>query len=240
MKDINKSFVKKTVTLSLILQIVTGIVSLHGFFVKIPKKDNILKDILGMETIVQFVEFAFYIWMSLALLNVEKMASRRYIDWVITTPVMLISTIIFMKYNYNKEQNKERFTLKDFFQDDRDNVIKLVIYNLGMLVFGYLGENNIIPKYLGITIGFIFFFLAFKLIYTEYAVNTSIGKKLFYFMFIIWSLYGVVAVMPPNIKNTSYNILDIIAKNFYGLFIYYRIVKISCEESNSKLCNIIK
>ena len=46
--------------------------------------------------------------------------------------------------------------------------------------------------------------------------------------------------MPPNIKNTSYNILDIIAKNFYGLFIYYRIVKISCEENNSKLCNIIK
>ena len=34
MKDINKSFVKKTVILSLILQIVTGIVSLHGFFVK--------------------------------------------------------------------------------------------------------------------------------------------------------------------------------------------------------------
>ena len=42
MKDINKSFVKKTVTLSLILQIITGIVSLHGFFIKIPKKDNIL------------------------------------------------------------------------------------------------------------------------------------------------------------------------------------------------------
>ena len=240
MKDINKSFVKKTVTLSLILQIVIGIVSLHGFFVKIPKKDNILKDILGMETIVQFVEFAFYIWMSLALLNVERMASRRYIDWVITTPVMLISTIIFMKYNFYKEQSKESFTLKEFFQDDRDNVIKLVLYNLGMLVFGYLGENNIIPKYLGVPIGFVFFFLAFRLIYTEYAIDTSIGKKLFYFMFIIWSLYGVVSVMPPNIKNTSYNILDIIAKNFYGLFIYYRIVKISCEKSNSKLCNIIK
>lgn len=236
MKDINKSFVKKTVTLSLILQIITGIVSLHGFFVKIPKKDNILKDILGMETIVQFIEFGFYIWMSLALLNVERMASRRYIDWVITTPVMLISTIIFMKYNFYKEKNKERFTLKEFFQDDRDNVIKLVLYNLGMLVFGYLGENNIIPKYLGIIIGFIFFFLAFKLIYTEYAIDTNIGKKLFYFMFIIWSLYGVVAIMPPNIKNTSYNILDIIAKNFYGLFIYYKILQVSCNGNFLSLC----
>ena len=32
--------------------------------------------------------------------------------------------------------------------------------------------------------------------------------------------------LPIIMKNTCYNILDIIAKNFYGLFIYYYITQI--------------
>ena len=39
----------------------------------------------------------------------------------------------------------------------------------------------------------------------------------------IWSLYGVAAMLPSNYKNFSYNILDIFSKNFYGLYIAYRI-----------------
>jgi bacteriorhodopsin len=39
-------------------------------------------------------------------------------------------------------------------------------------------------------------------------------------MFIVWSLYGVAAILPFFIKNISYNILDIFAKNFFGLFLY--------------------
>ena len=46
-------------------------------------------------------------------------------------------------------------------------------------------------------------------------------------MFIVWSLYGIAATLKPNEKNVSYNIPDIIAKNFYGLFIYYQILQIN-------------
>ena len=45
-------------------------------------------------------------------------------------------------------------------------------------------------------------------------------------MFIVWSLYGVAATFKPNEKNVSYNVLDIISKNFYGLFIYFQILQI--------------
>ena len=94
-----------------------------------------------------------------------------------------------------------------------------------MLLFGYLGEKNIINKNLSIVIGFVFFFLTFKLIYSRYVNNNSTNLKLFIFVFIIWSLYGVSATFGSVSKNISYNFLDIIAKNFYGLFIYYKILQ---------------
>ena len=56
------------------------------------------------------------------------------------------------------------------------------------------------------------------------------NPKLFAFLVIVWSLYGVSAMMPLVQKNTAYNILDIIAKNFYGLFIYYYITKIGVRK----------
>ena len=44
-------------------------------------------------------------------------------------------------------------------------------------------------------------------------------------MFFVWSLYGVAALLGDKLKNISYNILDIFAKNFYGLFLYFFILK---------------
>ena len=99
-----------------------------------------------------------------------------------------------------------------------------------MLSFGLLGELNIIDKKIGVSIGFIFFFLSFKLIYDEYAHKTEGGKQLFTFLVIVWSLYGFSAMMPLVPKNACYNILDIVAKNFYGLFIYYYITTIGVRK----------
>ena len=53
---------------------------------------------------------------------------------------------------------------------------------------------------------------------------------LFKFLLGIWSLYGVAALLPVLAKNISYNVLDIIAKNFYGLFIYYKIKQVARGE----------
>ena len=55
-----KLSVKNTMWFSLLVQIITGIVSLHGLFITLPEKDSILTDILGLETMVQFVEMVFY------------------------------------------------------------------------------------------------------------------------------------------------------------------------------------
>ena len=68
------------------------------------KNDLILKEILKIETLVQVVEGAFYVWVMYALKDMNKMTPRRYIDWMITTHVMLLSTIIYFKYNEYKEK----------------------------------------------------------------------------------------------------------------------------------------
>ncbi len=219
--------VKNTMQFSLLVQIVTGIVSLHGLFITLPEKDRILTDVLGLETLVQFVEMIFYIWISYAMLNVNVMASRRYLDWVITTPTMLLSTIIFMKYQEEKEKNGNKVEFWTFLKENKKDILLMVSYNFGMLIFGLLGELNIISKYISTPIGFLFFYKTFDLIYNNYAKTTKLGKKLFTFMVSVWSLYGVSAVMPSNIKNISYNLLDIVAKNFYGLYLYYKILQIS-------------
>ena len=67
---------------------------------------------------------------------------------------------------------------------------------------------------------------AFELIYREYCSKTVENKQLFNVLLSLWSLYGIAALLPVKPKNISYNMLDIIAKNFYGLFIYYKIKKL--------------
>ena len=46
-------------------------------------------------------------------------------------------------------------------------------------------------------------------------------KAVFIWFVFFWSLYGVFSTMSYTIKNTGYNILDIFAKNFFGLFLAY-------------------
>lgn len=216
--------VKQTITFSLWVQIITTVISLDGFRYDINPKDAILKEILFIETFVQFVEGFFYANIIGGLHDLNLMTTRRYFDWIITTPVMLFSTILFFKYSELKEQDQlELFTTEEFYYKNKVNVHKIVFYNALMLMFGYLGESGVMDKKIAIPLGFVFFFMSFKIIYEEYAIHSQLGKLLFKVLFTIWILYGVAAMMPGREKNISYNILDIFSKNFYGLFIYYKI-----------------
>ena len=222
------TLVSKTIYFSLVVQIITTIVSFGGLFVKIKDNDYVLKEILLLEGVVQIIESCFYIWVIFAIHNLKSVTPRRYIDWVFSTPIMLISTIVFMKYQELKDKNLDTsFKMIDFLKDNKSNIFKIFIYNGLMLLCGFLGEAGVIDKRIGITLGFIFFYLSFDLIYKEYAKKSILGKKLFTFLLVVWGLYGVAAMTDIKTKNISYNILDIISKNFYGLFIYYKIVQMS-------------
>lgn len=230
---INNSLVAKTIYGSLVAQFITTALSLDGLNYDLAIEDTVLKDILVLEAFVQFVEAGFYIWVIYALKDLNKMTSRRYIDWFITTPTMLVSTIIFMEYLRKKKANEDTLYFWNFIKEHKQNILLIVTLNFFMLLFGLLSETGKIDMKYGISLGFIFFIASFYVIYENYAKHTEGGKKLFIFLFGVWSLYGFSAMLPIVPKNTCYNLLDVVAKNFYGLFIYYYITQIGSRSGYS-------
>jgi len=216
--------------LNIIIQLITGLIGLSGLFIKLPEKRSILNSILTLEMIVQFIEFFFYIFIiqSMVTTALPQMAAMRYMDWMFTTPTMLLTTIIFYKYEEYLENNKkEKINFWEFLNTHRVNIISIFVCNFLMLFFGYLGEIGVIDMSLSLILGFIFFAITFYIIYVNYAVKSKNAIKLFYYIFIIWGIYGIAALMSPHTKNNMFNILDIFAKNFFGLYLFYRIKSIS-------------
>ena len=217
---------KNTAYFSFIVQILIGLLQIKGVFVKLAPENAILTDILKLETFVQGVEAFFYYWLINNFDKKNKITQTRYFDWALTTPTMLLSSVMYFKFLENKEKKlSEPINFIEFIKDNKETIAKIVIYNWLMLAFGYVGELGLIPKSVFIPIGFIFFILSFKEIYYNFAIYNDESKKLFYFIFIIWALYGVAAMLPFTLKNIMYNLLDIVSKNFYGIYIYKQVVK---------------
>ena len=222
--------VKLTTDLSIIVQLITGIIGLQGLFIKLPEKHQILKSVLTLEMIVQCIEFFVYIYFLriMATTDIHKMAKIRYFDWFISTPVMLLTTSIFYKYEeYIENDIEKKLEFWDFLKTHKENIITIFVCNFLMLFFGYLGEIGVINMVYSLILGFIFFGMTFYTIYKNYAIHSKNAMKLFYFIFITWGMYGIAALMPVHIKNNMFNILDIFAKNFLGLYLYYRINNVS-------------
>jgi len=207
--------------ISLGIQFMTGIIDYLGLQINIPKEKNIYKDLLRTELGVQVVEFIFYIWMVLNFNNIKNITPYRYFDWLITTPIMLFTLTAYLDTNNYS-------SLTEFLRANKKDTEKIVIANLLMLMFGLLGELNFLHYETGIILGFLPFFYYFKLIWKKYIYNKEVSldrKVLFYFFAIIWTLYGLAAFLPYELKNVSYNILDLFSKNLFGLFLVWVVWK---------------
>jgi bacteriorhodopsin len=204
---------------SLIVQCAVGIIDYLAINIEIDAKDELLKDLLKVELVVQVIEFIFYVW----LINYFSKVSRnitpfRYIDWLITTPLMLITLCGFLQHNGNTSTR-----LSDFLTKHKGSIIKIVFLNALMLLCGLAGELGFLNPYISTALGFIPFALNFKYIKDTFLPGSEdkLKNALFYWFTFFWALYGVFAVMSYTVKNTGYNILDIFAKNFFGLFLAY-------------------
>jgi hypothetical protein len=215
-----------TLILSIIVQFITCILELGTIFIKVDPSYRIIKQLLFLELTVQIVEGLFYLWLFYKFNEVSNVTPKRYIDWSITTPVMLVSLIIYLIYLKHRDKKIDTTKLELFnLLLENSTTISYVIYlNWLMLIFGYLGETKIIDTFTGVILGFVPFLIYYYIIYVNYAVQTISGNKIFWYFFFFWSLYGVVAVLPYYIKNAFYNILDLFSKNFFGLFLSYIII----------------
>jgi bacteriorhodopsin len=177
-----------------------------------------------LEVFVQFIESLFYIHWFFNFKNILNVTPTRYFDWAITTPTMLVNLIFYLiflqQFNNNTSSNLNFF---DLFSQEFDNIIIILLLNWLMLLFGYLGEISLMPVLLAVGLGFIPFLIYYYIIYKKYALLSEDGFKIFIYFFVFWSLYGIAAILPYNIKNICYNFLDLFAKNFFGIFLSYLI-----------------
>jgi bacteriorhodopsin len=204
---------------SLIIQSVIGIIDYFSLSIDVNPEDEPLKDLMRVEFVVQVVEFVFYIWLfgyvSHASTNITLF---RYLDWSITTPLMLITLSSFLNHDV-----KSPVRLTQFLSDHRGSIVKIVLLNALMLASGLIGELGYLSSYITTGLGFIPFILNFKYIKETFFQDSEDRNKqvIFYWFVFFWSLYGLFAVMSHTTKNTGYNILDIFSKNIFGLLLAY-------------------
>ena len=75
----------------------------------------------------------------------EEINDTRYVDWMITTPIMLLVLVLAFQYNTGLKGVK----FSDF--------VLILLMNYGMLGSGYLGEKQVLQKPFANVVGFGFF-----------------------------------------------------------------------------------
>ena len=183
-----------------------------------------IRHIFNLETCVSLVAGYFY---SLFLDKLKKyedlrkeidwkeMTQLRYMDWVITTPMMLLVLCGTLAYN-----NKSHILLFP--------ITLILLLNYLMLGVGYLGETKSIDKTTALFSSFVAFFAMFGAIY-HYFIHPKqryVNYILYASFFIVWSMYGVVYFFEEETKNICLNVLDVFSKCLIGIGLWVYFTKI--------------
>ncbi len=221
-------YIKISYFFSLLVQFIALIIQHFGLELNVTPEHSPLKYALKLEYYVSIIEFIVYIWIGTILSKINEITPRRYIDWVITTSILLVTTsILFIYEKHKKDDFIEKQTAEEMIFENKETLVKITIANLLMLLFGFLGETRQINKYTGFAAGMSFFIYVFYTIYDTFAKHSEFGNKFFMVFTFIWFLYAVAYLMNPVIKNTMYNILDLISKNAFGIYLMYRVYQVA-------------
>jgi hypothetical protein len=199
---------------SIFIQMVVNVIEAWGLTMSVAPKDEILRDILKVEVFVEVIELIFYIVLILFFKQLTgTLTPYRYIDWSMTTPLMLITLMAYMKGSTGR--------LTDFLFNNVGSIIAVCSLNFMMLLSGFLGEIGVFPILATTAVGFIPFAAYFGYIYENFVpdVDTDYKRTVFFWFVGFWMLYGLFALLSYTAKNVSYNILDLFAKNFFGVFL---------------------
>jgi len=229
------ALLRSSLMFSIVVQVVTGVIELLALFVKTAPGMALIRQLLGLELAVQAVEGAFYAWLYTNINTVKNITPKRYADWALTTPTMLVTLVAYLIYlNSDKGNGNDSLSLIQILRENAVPIAQIVGLNWLMLLFGYLGEVGVVPLVTGVVLGFAPFIAYFYIIYERFVVNNAnntnnannndTSLKIYAYFLVFWSLYGIVAVLPYTLKNTIYNVLDLFAKNFFGLFLSFLIV----------------
>jgi hypothetical protein len=255
---VSHAVVLLTTKISLAVQIATAFVGLQGLTYALPAPHSVLSHLLALETFVQFVELTFYAWFVYQF-NLSTMALTRYADWFFTTPTMLLTTVMYFRYQSALRAGAEAEgfagpakgfagpdepqpqpqpqtemtiqsigkTIGDFIRENKADVAIIFAANVFMLATGALGEIGALPLIPATLLGFGGLAVSFATIYRKFAKDSRVGRTMFAFLATIWSAYGVAFLFPTAAKNITFNVLDVFAKNFFGVYLYVQVRRIA-------------
>ena len=183
-----------------------------------------VRHVLNLETCISVVAGYFY---SIFVQKIEsfsqsgkqidwsQITETRYIDWAITTPMMLLTLCLVLGQNTN---TNVRLPI----------IGSVVILNYIMLYLGYLGENKMMDRTTSMMSGFAAFFTMFAIIFFTFVKHKyRLANYILYSIYlVVWSLYGIVYMWNEEYKNIATNILDFTAKCFVGLGLWAYYTKI--------------
>ena len=168
-----------------------------------------VRHIMNIETTVSIIAGLFYGLfneeMKKDAVDLKKINELRYLDWSITTPLILLALLLF----YNEKSSIDSKTF-----------LQLISLNGGMLLTGYLGETGTISKPVGAISGFAFY-LALLYLFYSCCVPKSSNQTVFWVFAVIWALYGVnYMIEEEETKNIGYNVLDVASKALFGVVLW--------------------
>jgi bacteriorhodopsin len=211
-------YVKFSFVLTYILLLTTGTIT---FIEAIRTQIPAVRHIMNLETAISVIAGYFY---SVFVAQIDKfnqedkpiewkdITKTRYVDWAITTPLMLVVLCSVLGLNTNVK-------VKGL------TILSIIALNYLMLYTGYLGEVGQMGRLASMIVGFIPFVILFSIVFTVFILPKYVYANyvLFSVFVSIWALYGVVYMLSEEYKNIAMNILDCIAKCFVGigLWMYY-------------------
>ncbi len=169
-----------------------------------------VRHIMNLETTVSLVAGLVYSYFNTEIHketpDLKYISKVRYVDWMITTPMILLVLLLF----YNPKSASV----------DYKTYSTIVAFNAGMLASGYYGETGALTRTQGSVIGFAFFAALLYLIYSC-CIPQGSNLAVFGIFAVIWSLYGVnYMIEDEETKNIYYNILDVVSKALFGIVLW--------------------
>lgn len=174
----------------------------------------LLRSVLHVEVFVQITELLFYVYVWLRALRYTHthILQLRYVDWVVTTPMMLISAMAVFRYT----EGAADLSLVSLVKANMWLVLQMLLSNAVMLVVGFLytlGQLSFVTSQL---IGFA------ALFFTFYRLRQLSNRAWQVWpMLLLWAGYGLAVFSKPPRRNKIYNVLDVISKNVFGVYASY-------------------
>jgi bacteriorhodopsin len=217
----NFQYVKSSFTITYIFLLTTATIT---FIEAMRTNSLVVRHVMNLETAISVIAGYFY---STFVEDIKKCEADnkvidwanisiiRYLDWSMTTPIMLLVLCLVLSHNIQK-----KVTFKV--------ISGVIILNYIMLYLGYLGEVKYIDRLHSMFFGFIAFFGLFYLIFANYVAPKFVKANyiLFSFFTIIWAFYGIVFMFNEEYKNIAMNILDCISKCLVGIGFWLYFTKI--------------